>query len=73
MSSMEANDLSKAIESARIEGALLRSQEAGKIEGRDETEKKFIKKLLKINSPEEISKDYEIPLERVLKIKNENS
>ena len=39
----------------------------GKRQGADETEKKLIPALLKFKSPEEISKDYDIPLERVLK------
>ncbi|WP_296854661.1 hypothetical protein [uncultured Methanobrevibacter sp.] len=39
----------------------------GKRQGAAETEKKLIPALLKFKSPEEISKDYDIPLERVLK------
>ena len=39
----------------------------GKRQGVDESEEKFIPALLEFKSPEEISKDYDIPLERVLK------
>ena len=38
-----------------------------------ETEKHFISKLLEKNTSEEISKEFNIPLERILEIKNDNS
>ena len=88
LSAMEANDLSEAIKSARIEGALLRSQqqghkeclkeglkeglEQGHKEGLKEAEQKFVLKLLESFSPEEISKDFDISLERINEIKNGN-
>ena len=94
LSAMEANDLSQAIKSAKIEGALLRSLQQGHKEGHKEgleegleegreeglqegleqgtaiTEQKFVLKLLESFDPEKISNDYDIPLERVLEIKN---
>ena len=84
LSAMEANDLSQAIKSARIEGALLRSQqqghkeglheglEQGHKEGFQEAEHKFVLKLLESFSPEDISRDCDISLERVMEIKNGN-
>lgn len=72
LSAMEANDLSEAIKSARIEGALLRSQQQGHKEGFQEAEHKFVLKLLESFSPEDISRDYDISLERVMAIKNGN-
>ena len=72
----------------RIEGELFRSHEnglkegleegkeighaSGLEEGRSDTERKFILKLLEKYSPREISRDYDVPLERVMEIKNEN-
>ena len=74
MSAMEINSLEEDIKSARIAGALMRSEEKGKKEGIKEgnvsTEKEFVLKLLKFMSPEEISDKLEIPLDRVYEIKN---
>lgn len=72
MSAMEAKDLSAKIKSARIEGALLRSEEKGREEGFAEGEKKFVLKLLKKHTPQEISQEFEIPLERIKEIENDN-
>ena len=78
MSAMEINSLEEDIKSARIAGALMRSEEKGKKEGikegikegNESTEKEFVLKLLKFMSPEEISDKLEIPLDRVYEIKN---
>ncbi len=45
---------------------------SGLEEGRSDTERKFILKLLEKHTPREISRDYDVPLERVMEIKNEN-
>ena len=80
LSTMETEDMCALIRSARIEGALLRSQQKGRREGRkegleegcDRMEFKFISKLLENHTPDEISEDFDVPLEKVLKIKNDN-
>ncbi|WP_458403481.1 hypothetical protein [Methanobrevibacter sp.] len=84
MTAMEAKELSEKIRSARIEGALLRSEEKGHAEGYTEghtkghaegfaeSERKFVLKLLKKQTPQEISQEFEIPLERIEKIQNDN-
>lgn len=80
MSAMEANELSAKIRSARIEGALIRSKEEGIKEGIKEghkagfakAEETMIAKLLKTHAPQEISQELDIPLERILEIKNGN-
>ena len=41
-------------------------------EGHAEAKKEFVLKLLKTDTPEEISEKLEIPLKRVLEIKNGN-
>ena len=78
MSAIKINSLEEDIKSARIAGALMRSEEKGKKEGikegikegNESTEKEFVLKLLKFMSPEEISDKLEIPLDRVYEIKN---
>ncbi|WP_407423590.1 hypothetical protein [Methanobrevibacter sp.] len=78
MSAMEINSLEEDIKSARIAGALMRSEEKGRKEGiekgikegKESAEKGFVLKLLKFMSPEEISVKLEIPLDRVYEIKN---
>ena len=65
---------------AGIAGELERAEETGLEKGLEdghangcaETEEKFILKLLETQSPEEISKNFEVPLERVLEIANVN-
>ena len=57
-----ANSFERGIDIGKKEGI-----DIGKRQGAAETEKKLIPALLKFKSPEEISKDYDIPLERVLK------
>ena len=62
---------------AAISGQIERAEEKGFREGYDEglkegretTEKLFISKLLEHYTTEEISKEFEIPHERVIKIK----
>jgi predicted transposase YdaD len=76
MSAIEELDFSAVIRSARIEGALLRSEEKGREEGHAEghakAEEEFVLKLLKTDTPQEISEKLEIPLKRVIEIKNGN-
>ena len=84
LSAMETDDMCALIRSARIEGELLRSQQKGHKEGLEEgleeglkkggdrMEFKLISKLLENHTPDEISKDLDVPLEKVLKIKNGN-
>ena len=73
MSKLEVRSLDRALRGAVIAGRLERAEEKGLKEGRENTENLFISKLLKKYSPEEISEEYEIPLQRVLEIKNDNS
>ena len=77
MSKIEIKTFEEEMRIAGIAGELERAEERGHAEGweegREETEKVFIPKLLEKNTPEEISKEYDIPLERILKIKNDNS
>lgn len=77
---MEANYLHQIIRSARIEGALLISQQQCHKEGLEEglieclekgiadTGEKFVLKLLESFSPYEISRDYDISMEMILEI-----
>ena len=46
--------------------------EAGLEAGWNNAERKFITKLLETHSPEEISQEYDVPLERVIQIQNDN-
>ena len=73
MSKIEVRSLERAMRSAVIAGKLERAEEKGIRKGRETTENLFISKLLEKHDPEEISKEYEIPLERVLEIKNKDS
>lgn len=78
MSAMEINSLEEDIKSARIAGALMRSEEKGKKEGIEEgfregnefAKREFVLRLLKSMSPEEVSDKLEIPLDIVNEIKN---
>ena len=78
MSAMEINSLEEDIKSARIAGALMRSEEKGKKEGKKEgfregnesARREFVLRLLKSMSPEEVSDKLEIPLDMVNEIKN---
>ena len=86
MSAMEINSLEEDIKSARIAGALMRSEEKGKKEGKIEGKKEgieegfkegsesakreFVLKLLKFMNPNEISDKLEISLDKVYEIKN---
>ena len=72
MSKIEIKTFEEEMRIAAISGELERAEERGVEKGREETEKAFIPKLLKKNTPEEISNEYDIPLERILKIKNDN-
>ena len=47
-------------------------RELGVEEGFADTEKKFIQKLLKKHTSQEISEEYEIPLERILEIQKDS-
>ena len=82
MSKIEIKPFEEQIRIAGIAGELERAEEAafekgfekgfedGHANGCAETEEKFILKLLETQSPEEISKNFEVPLERVLEIAN---
>ena len=80
MSKIEIKPFEEQIRIAGIAGELERAEEAAYEEGFEkgyakgcaETEEKFILKLLETQSPEEISKNFEVPLERVLEIENGN-
>ena len=76
MSKIEIKPFEEQIRIAGIAGELERAEEAaldeGHANGCAETEEKFILKLLETQSPEEISKNFEVPLERVLEIENGN-
>ena len=80
MSKIEIKPFEEQIRIAGIAGELERAEEAayekgfeeGYAKGCAETEEKFILKLLETQSPEEISKNFEVPLERVLEIENGN-
>ena len=82
MSAMEINSLEEDIKSARIAGALMRSEEKGKKEGIEEgikegfkkgnesAKREFVLRLLKSMSPEEVADKLEISLDIVNEIKN---
>lgn len=80
MSKIEIKPFEEQIRIAGIAGELERAEEAafekgfedGHANGCAETEEKFILKLLETQSPEEISQNFEVPLERVLEIANGN-
>ena len=84
MSKIEIKPFEEQIRIAGIAGELERAEEKAFKKGfkkglekmyevgRAETEEKFILKLLETQSPEEISKNFEVPLERVLEIANGN-
>lgn len=80
MSKIEIKPFEEQIRIAGIAGELERAEEKAFKKGfkkgfekmyevgRAETEEKFILKLLETQGPEEISKNFEVPLERVLEI-----
>ena len=78
MSAQEVVDLRRDIVNARIDGMICRAEEAGikkgrkegRKEGREEVINSFISKLLDTMSPEEIASKTDIPVEYILKIKN---
>ena len=84
MSKIEIKPFEEQIRIAGIAGELERAEETGLEKGLEkgledghangcaETEEKFILKLLETQSPEEISQNFEVPLERVLEIANGN-
>ncbi|WP_298522547.1 hypothetical protein [uncultured Methanobrevibacter sp.] len=76
MAKIEIKTFEEQMRIAGIAGELERAEERGIEKGREEardTEKFFITKLLEKNTPEEISEEYGISLERILKIKNDNN
>ena len=80
MSKIEIKPFEEQIRIAGIAGELERAEEKAFKKGfekmyevgRAETEEKFILKLLETQSPEEISQNFEVLLERVLEIANGN-
>ena len=86
MSKIEIKPFEEQIRIAGIAGELERAEERGRDEGRDEginvgrdeghasgcaeTEEKFVSRLLETQSPDVISRDFDVPLERVIEIKN---
>jgi len=84
MSKIEIKPFEEQIRIAGIAGELERAEEAafekgfekgfedGHANGCAETEEKFILKLLETQSPEVISRNFEVSLERVLEIANGN-
>jgi len=84
MSKIEIKPFEEQIRIAGIAGELERAEEKAFKKGfkkgfekmyevgRAETEEKFILKLLETQSPEEISQNFEVPLERVLEIAKGN-
>lgn len=76
MSKIEIKPFEEQIRIAGIAGELERAEETGLKDGHAngcaETEEKFILKLLETQSPEEISQNFEVPLERVLEIAKGN-
>lgn len=73
MSKIEIKPFEEQIRIAGIAGELERAEDKGLANGCAETEEKFILKLLKTMGPDEISKEFEVPLERVLEIEGDNS
>ncbi len=88
MSKIEIKTFEEEMRIAAISGELERAEERGfekgrkeglekgRKEGREEVlkiKKQIILKLLEKNTPEEISKEFNIPLEHILEIKNNNS
>ena len=67
MSELKLRPFEEQFRDALMANRFERGIDIGKRQGAAETEKKLIPALLKFKSPEEISKDYDIPLERVLK------
>lgn len=76
MSKIEIKPFEEQIRIAGIAGELERAEEKGLEEGRAngcaDTEEKFIRKLLKTQTPEEISGEFDVSIERVLEIENGN-
>jgi hypothetical protein len=70
MSAQEVVDLSKDIVNARIEGMLYRAEEAGIKKGKKELRSEIVTNLLGYMSPEEIALKTNIPLDKILEIKN---
>lgn len=77
MSELVQRPFEEVLEEAIIANCLEQFEEAtlerGRVEGREEAkemEELLISKLLEVYSPEELSKDLNIPLERILEIKN---
>ena len=74
MSKIEIKPFEEQIRIAGIAGELERAEERGRDDGLADgcavTEEKFISRLLETQSPNEISRDFDVPLERVIEIKN---
>lgn len=74
MSAQEVVDLEKDIVNARIDGMICRAEESGIKKGRKEGMEKgmsdIISKLLDSMSPEEIAGKTNIPIGKILEIKN---
>ncbi len=77
MSELVQKPFEEVLEEAIIANCLEQFEEVtlerGRVEGREEAkemEELLISKLLEVYGPEELSKDLNIPLERVLEIKN---
>ncbi|WP_407414028.1 hypothetical protein [Methanobrevibacter sp.] len=74
MSAQEVVDLEKDIVNARIDGMICRAEESGIKKGRKEGMEKgmsdIISKLLDSMSPEEIASKTNIPIGKILEIKN---
>ncbi|WP_298522549.1 hypothetical protein [uncultured Methanobrevibacter sp.] len=84
MAKIEIKTFEEQMRIAGIAGELERAEERGIEKGRNggiekgreearNIEKFFITKFLEKNTPEEISEEYGISLERILEIKNDNN
>jgi predicted transposase YdaD len=65
--------LANVIYANRLEQAETRGKEEGIEQGIEQGERNIITKLLKKNTPEEIYKIYNIPLEKIQKVQNSKS
>lgn len=77
MSKIEIKPFEEQIRIAGIAGELERAEDKGREEGYAngcaETEEKFISRLLETRTPDDISREFDVPIERVVEIKNSNS
>jgi predicted transposase YdaD len=73
MSALEQRPFEEQLANVIYANRLEQAETRGKEEGIEQGEKNIITKLLKKNTPEEICKIYNIPLEKIQKVQNSKS